>query len=240
MHAEYEPAAAGVTARAAERVIVDRRAQILDAARSVLSRQGYAETSMKDIAREAGVAAGLLHYYFESKEEILVQVVEQLVDEISESHRGAVKGVSDPLEAVALAMDKAAERCSTPGFCRLLLDAYSLALSSATVRERLKPAMDGMIRSTAETADGIIGELPFREMGPVTINDIALALVGAMDGVAMQATLRGDDASGAYRALKAILLAYVGMSYVLAGLEPPLTKLTELVFSDMPRAAEPS
>ena len=230
MHAEYEPAAAGVTARAAERALVDRRAQILDAARTVLSRQGYAETSTKDIAREAGVAPGLLHYYFDSKEEILVQVVEQLAHEISASHREAVKGVADPLEAVALAMDKAAERCTAPGFCRLLLDAYSLALSSPPVRERLRPAMDEMIRSTAATADQIVGELPFVEMGPVTMNDLAVALVGAMDGVAMQATLRGDDPAGAYRALKAILLAYVAMSYVLAGQDPPLTKLVDLVF----------
>jgi AcrR family transcriptional regulator len=231
--AELEPesAAAGVTARAAEpRVTVDRRAQILDAARAVLGRQGYAETSMKDIAAEAGVAPGLLHYYFESKEEILVQVIETLVQEIGESHREAVQGVADPLEAVAKAMDKSAERCTQPGFCRLLLDAYSLALNNDAIRDRLRPTFDEMVRNTAETADQIIGELPFVEMGPVTTNDLALALVGAMDGVAMAATLRGDDPKGAYRALKAILLAYVGMSYVLAGQEPPLAKLVDLVF----------
>lgn len=237
MHAEVEPAAPGVTARAAERASVDRRSQILEAARSVLGRQGYAQTSMKDIAQEAGVAAGLLHYYFDSKEEILLEVVEAVVGEISESHRDAVKGVGDPLEAVAVAMDRAAERCTEPGFCRLLLDAYSLALNSEAVRARLQPALDGMIRSTAETADAIMGELPFVDMGPITTSDVAMALVGAMDGVALQATLRGGDASGAYRALKAILLAYVGMSYVLAGQEPPLAKLMEMVFSGQRPAA---
>jgi len=220
-----------VTARAAEpRVAVDRRAQILDAARAVLSRQGYAETSMKDIAAEAGVAPGLLHYYFESKEDILVQVIAALSEEISASHRDAVNGVADPLEAVALAMDKAAERCSTPGFCRLLLDAYSLALSSPGIRERLRPTLDEMVRSTAETAEKIIGELPVVDLGPVTSTDLAIVLVGAMDGVALQTTLHGGDASGAYRALKMILLAYVAMAYVLAGQDPPLAKLGDLVF----------
>lgn len=236
MHAELDEldldsAAAGVSARAAEpRAAVDRRSQILEAARTVLSRQGYAETSTKDIAAEAGVAPGLLHYYFESKEEILVRVVEDLAHEISASHRGAVQAVADPLEAVALAMDKAAERCTQPGFCRLLLDAYSLALNSPAIRERLRPTLDEMINSTAETADQIIGELPFVEMGPVTVRDLALALVGSMDGVAMAATLRGDDPAAAYRALKAMVLAYVAMSYVLAGQEPPLSKLVDLVF----------
>jgi AcrR family transcriptional regulator len=237
VHAELEDlgrdsAAAGVTARAVEpRAGIDRRAQILDAARAVLSRQGYAETSTKDIAAEAGVAPGLLHYYFESKEEILIQVVEGVAHEIGESHREAVRGVTDPLEAVAQAMDKAAERCGQPGFCRLLLDAYSLALNSPAINARLRPTLDEMIRSTAETADEVIGGLPFAEMGPLTTKDIAIALVGAMDGVAMATTLHGDDPTGAYRALKAMVLAYVAMSFVLAGQEPPLAKLVSLVYS---------
>ena len=42
-----------------------RRSQIVRAAAAVLGRQGYAETSLKDVAREAKVAPGLLHYYFE-------------------------------------------------------------------------------------------------------------------------------------------------------------------------------
>ena len=43
--------------------------RIIDAAYRALVRQGYHETSMKDIAAEAGVAPGLAHYYFETKEE---------------------------------------------------------------------------------------------------------------------------------------------------------------------------
>ena len=35
-----------------------RRSQIVRAAAAVLGRQGYAETSLKDVAREAGVAPG--------------------------------------------------------------------------------------------------------------------------------------------------------------------------------------
>ena len=48
--------------------------------------------------------------------------------------------------------------------------------------------------------------------------------------LAMATTLRGDDPAGAYRALKAMVLAYVAMSYVLAGQEPPLSKLVSLVY----------
>ena len=42
------------------------RDKILQAAFSVLSRQGYENSSIKEIAEEAGVAQGLVHYYFKS------------------------------------------------------------------------------------------------------------------------------------------------------------------------------
>src|SRR2546428_12707837 len=51
--------------------------RIVDAAYRTLVRQGYHETSMKDIAAEAGAAPGLAHYYFETKEDLLVAAIER-------------------------------------------------------------------------------------------------------------------------------------------------------------------
>ncbi|HSS94243.1 MAG TPA: TetR/AcrR family transcriptional regulator [Candidatus Dormibacteraeota bacterium] len=53
----------------------DTREKILKAAFAVLSRQGYENTSIKDIAEEAGVAQGLVHYYFKSKQQLVVAVL---------------------------------------------------------------------------------------------------------------------------------------------------------------------
>jgi len=49
----------------------DRRRQILDAAIRVFARQGFHACRVSDIAREAGVAHGLIYHYFDSKDEIL-------------------------------------------------------------------------------------------------------------------------------------------------------------------------
>jgi AcrR family transcriptional regulator len=45
----------------------DRRAQILDGVLSLLARDGIAGVSMRAVAREGGVALGLVHYYFDDK-----------------------------------------------------------------------------------------------------------------------------------------------------------------------------
>jgi TetR/AcrR family transcriptional regulator, fatty acid metabolism regulator protein len=47
-----------------------KRHGILDAARTVFSRQGYDRASVEDVAGEAGVAKGTLYLYFKSKEEL--------------------------------------------------------------------------------------------------------------------------------------------------------------------------
>lgn len=49
----------------------DKRQRIIDAAYQVIAEKGYEKSSIKDIAHVAGVAPGLVHYYFTSKEEIL-------------------------------------------------------------------------------------------------------------------------------------------------------------------------
>jgi AcrR family transcriptional regulator len=52
----------------------DRRRQILDAAVRVFAAQGYEASRVGDIAKEAGVAYGLVYHYFGSKEAVLEAV----------------------------------------------------------------------------------------------------------------------------------------------------------------------
>src|SRR5690242_7309200 len=49
---------------------LQRRRDILAAARTVFARQGYADTVVEDIARQAGIGKGTIYLYFPSKEQI--------------------------------------------------------------------------------------------------------------------------------------------------------------------------
>lgn len=57
----------------------ERRRQILTAARHLFEERNYAAASTTDIAREAGVARGLLHHYFGTKRELYLEVVRTMV-----------------------------------------------------------------------------------------------------------------------------------------------------------------
>lgn len=52
------------------------RARIVDAARTAFARTGFTGTSLRAIAREAGVDPALLHHYFDSKEQLFLETVD--------------------------------------------------------------------------------------------------------------------------------------------------------------------
>jgi AcrR family transcriptional regulator len=57
--------------------VEDRRAAILDAALRVFAAKGFTKATNKDIALEAGIATGLIYYYFTSKEDLFRSLVEE-------------------------------------------------------------------------------------------------------------------------------------------------------------------
>ena len=63
------------------------RAALLAAAAELFARKSYNEIYISDIAKEAGVAHGLLSYHFEGKRGLYLAVLENVQDEILELHR---------------------------------------------------------------------------------------------------------------------------------------------------------
>ena len=57
------------------RIAKDRRQEILDAAARVITDRGLAETRIQDIADACGVSPGLILYYFEAKDRLLVEAL---------------------------------------------------------------------------------------------------------------------------------------------------------------------
>jgi AcrR family transcriptional regulator len=86
--------------RVTEEHLEARRRQILDAAVACFARDGFHRTTIPDIAREAGLSAGAMYRYFESKDEL----IEAIADERHAREREgleSVRGVSDPAAALA-------------------------------------------------------------------------------------------------------------------------------------------
>ena len=59
-------------------LIAARRNQILEAATKVFAEKGFHPTTIKDIAREAGIADGTIYNYFENKTALMLGIFERL------------------------------------------------------------------------------------------------------------------------------------------------------------------
>src|SRR4026209_925191 len=58
-----------------------RHQEILEAAARVITDRGLAETRISDIAERCGVSPGLILYYFESKDRLLVEALTYAIDQ---------------------------------------------------------------------------------------------------------------------------------------------------------------
>lgn len=82
--------AGSITELAVQVVQAEGRQLILDAAARLFREQGYAATSLREIAGECGMKAGSLYYHFESKDEIVSEVLRLGVERVAEEVRRAV------------------------------------------------------------------------------------------------------------------------------------------------------
>ena len=69
---------------------MDKYRRILEAAITVFAEQGYFQSTIAQIAKEAGVADGTIYLYFKNKDDILVQFYQYKTRQIFERFRDAV------------------------------------------------------------------------------------------------------------------------------------------------------
>ena len=69
----------------------DKYQQILTAAIKVFADRGFSQSTISQIAHEAGVADGTIYLYFKNKDDILVQFYERMTDHVSSHFWEAVE-----------------------------------------------------------------------------------------------------------------------------------------------------
>jgi len=74
--------------------------QIVQSAIRVLARQGYARTSLMDIAREAGMSKGAVHYHFPTKDALIQEVLEKACDVVAQRTMAAWQAGDNPFDSI--------------------------------------------------------------------------------------------------------------------------------------------
>lgn len=146
-----------------ERELNGEKAQrIVDAMRESVAKRGAAGSTFEHVARDAGVSRGLLHYYFGTKERLLVEVVRrdaELRVARLEGPLGAAKTVDDVIDVLVAGLNDLIE--NEPAFFLLLYELFSAGRSNPDIRrevgqlfERTRSNVAAVLR--AKESEGVL------------------------------------------------------------------------------------
>lgn len=178
--------------RVSDQHLAARRQQILDAARTCFTRTGFHATTMHDVIREADLSVGAVYRYFKSKDELVSELAEQIVDAITARVAEVIA------EEPKLPLDQTLERViavmephlGPDGMFRVALQLWSEALRSPALAElvvslyaRLRGQFIVYARSLHPDADP---------------EQVAVVLVSIVQGYALQRVLTGQPDVASY------------------------------------------
>jgi len=86
------------------RLVEERREQIVTAATTLFSEQGYYGTTIQDIARAAGISVGLIYQYFRDKDDILFLTLKLVLETYEKVIPAALERAEHPLERLCVAL----------------------------------------------------------------------------------------------------------------------------------------
>ena len=183
-----------------------RVVQILDAASRCFSRDGFSNTTVQQIAREAGLTKSMIHYYFESKH-VLILELQAFV------HERYFRRVQTKLEALGPGSEKRLQEAlwevydivKDKQFLRLQLELLAEAGRDPNMRNRMMLAQDRsreFLHMGAEAVANEGGEKPI----PLP-NELSFMIYSFLLGLRITEYMANDPKTGneAYQLFIAML-----------------------------------
>lgn len=114
------------------------RVRILEAARRRLVAEGYSRLSTRQIATEAGVNHALIHYYFGTRDQLVLAVLDEANRRLLARQTGMYEAPVGFAEKWALARAFYEEDLAS-GFVRLQMELWAASLSDPSLRDAFLP-----------------------------------------------------------------------------------------------------
>lgn len=163
--------------------------RILDAASLLMTQKGVRETSLADIAREAGISRGTLFYHYSSKNDLVYDVAQRHLQQVTDrimSWMECADGSVDPVELLEQAMDIII-RSETRGKLHMYLINDAVAGDDA-LRRRFQQTYRQWRHMIADALSRVCS--PDEPQGHATMSHIVLAI---LDGLTIQSLIGLDD-----------------------------------------------
>jgi AcrR family transcriptional regulator len=159
-----------------------KRDAILDAARTVFSREGYAATSVDDVAAEAGIAKGTVYLYFKSKEELYLAALARDIRVFTGKAREEMESVPVFREKIEAFLRVRLDYCKAhEEFLRIYLSEYGSMCVTTSISKELRRLQRKNMRYVASVVQKAIDRREIRKVSApalaATLFDMARGLI---------------------------------------------------------------
>jgi TetR/AcrR family fatty acid metabolism transcriptional regulator len=158
-----------------------RKQQIINAAMRVFSRLGLHEARMDDIVEESGLSKGTIYWYFDSKDDIVIAILENLfsdefikLDLSSDPDRRASDMIDDYLSSMLQDVKKMLTMLP------LTYEFYSLAFRNERIRSILSKYFEEYMKKMVPVIQKGIDDGEFQ---PLDATDVAVTLGATYEGL---------------------------------------------------------
>ena len=164
---------------------------LLDAAESLLVDVGYSGVTVRALAERAGVNQGLVHYYFGSMEEVLVQTLERFTERLIERQLAMYEGPEPFVTKWRRAMSYLGDDRES-GYQKIWFELQAMAWNRPDLRERVAKVLKRWVDVLRPAFATGMEELGIdRDRMPV---DVMVALVVTFNqGVIVEGLLGADS-----------------------------------------------
>ncbi|MET9414867.1 TetR/AcrR family transcriptional regulator [Streptomyces klenkii] len=168
---------------------VDTKERLIRAADTVLRTQGYAKSSARTIAKEAGVNSALVFYHFGGVDPLLFAALDRSSAERMELLTEAVAGART-LEDLVDAGTRVYRSDIEAGHLTLFSELVAAAVAKPELREEIRVRAEPWIAFVEQTLERVIGGTPLARLTPP--RDLANAAITFYLGVNLFTVLDSD------------------------------------------------
>lgn len=162
---------------------MERRAQILRAARAIFIEQGYLAARVEDVARRANLSKGAVYFYFESKRAIFDALVDEehavTISFLEEAERDTRPAQVKLVELGTRYLDYFAGLKTPPRFFLLMSE---MAIRDEDIRRRANAIHQRFVDRIAEVIRQGVEEGVFAPFDPIAVAQMMKALIDGLAG----------------------------------------------------------
>lgn len=167
----------------------ERRQQIVDALLPVMAERGYEGASIQAIARRAGLAPGLIHYHFESKQQILLEAVRQLTALFERRFQALAAAAATPRERLRAFIDARLARGA--GASQTAVAAWVIVGAEAVRQPEVKAAFQEVMRAQRALLERLLRDQAGEALGAREARHLCAIVLAAIEG-AFQLSVSAD------------------------------------------------